>query len=412
MSKSRTNKGKLIKKVTKRYEISEDTDDSNNITSDNNSEYDTSSEEESIQVKKPIKKISKTKKVEKSEPSNDESEEDQSISSSTDDVNIKKVVKNIIFEDINDDYSYGKLGPFNVMIMNKNGYVNATKLCKDDGREYYKWSENKRSKELMKALGEINSSKMRPRIRGGYDGPFIKVNNTINLTRGTYVHPELIIDIACWCSPTYALKVNRIMIEYHAKEYIEEKDKMLKKKDDKIDKMSKKMDTMIEGNKELIKGNKTLKKQVKVLMCQNNKISKQNAKTHEQNEDIVDMLENITDHVVVPGKHGDGHMFFLIKNNDEDTEDTVYNYHVFRVMRKDANKKIIEHKIKHPNMTILLRIDHTPNSINLWNRVKTALSKKIEYTGCRVNLKKKYTQKVFVDDIKMIHNERFDYKKY
>jgi len=43
----------------------------------------------------------------------------------------KDAIQNIIFEDINDVYAYGKYGDFNVIIMKDNGYINATKLCKD-----------------------------------------------------------------------------------------------------------------------------------------------------------------------------------------------------------------------------------------------------------------------------------------
>ena len=38
-------------------------------------------------------------------------------------------IRNIIFEEINNKYSYGKYGTFDVIIMNKNGYINATRLC-------------------------------------------------------------------------------------------------------------------------------------------------------------------------------------------------------------------------------------------------------------------------------------------
>jgi len=45
-------------------------------------------------------------------------------------------IRNIIFKDIDDKYAYGKLGNFKVMLMKKNGYINATKLCKDAKKEF------------------------------------------------------------------------------------------------------------------------------------------------------------------------------------------------------------------------------------------------------------------------------------
>ncbi len=59
-------------------------------------------------------------------------------------------IRNIIFEDINDDYAYGKLGPFDVMMMKKNGFINATKLCNDAGKRFKHWGENNFSKELIR----------------------------------------------------------------------------------------------------------------------------------------------------------------------------------------------------------------------------------------------------------------------
>ena len=36
----------------------------------------------------------------------------------------------IIFEHIDDKYAYGKYGDFKVIMMTKNRFINATKLCK------------------------------------------------------------------------------------------------------------------------------------------------------------------------------------------------------------------------------------------------------------------------------------------
>ena len=52
------------------------------------------------------------------------------------------------FEDINDNYTYGKFGPFNVVMMKINGFINATKLCKDAGERFRDWTDNKNSKKF------------------------------------------------------------------------------------------------------------------------------------------------------------------------------------------------------------------------------------------------------------------------
>jgi hypothetical protein len=39
------------------------------------------------------------------------------------------MMQDIVFEKINEKYGYGYYGEFKVIIMLKNGYINATKLC-------------------------------------------------------------------------------------------------------------------------------------------------------------------------------------------------------------------------------------------------------------------------------------------
>ena len=53
---------------------------------------------------------------------------------------MKKNIKNIILEDINDDYIWVQYGDFKVIIMKSNGFINATKICnegktKNDGKK-------------------------------------------------------------------------------------------------------------------------------------------------------------------------------------------------------------------------------------------------------------------------------------
>ena len=49
----------------------------------------------------------------------------------------------IIFDHINDKYAYGKYSDFKVIIMKENRYINATKLCKEYGKELSNWKQNK-----------------------------------------------------------------------------------------------------------------------------------------------------------------------------------------------------------------------------------------------------------------------------
>jgi hypothetical protein len=63
-------------------------------------------------------------------------------------------IKNIIFKPISDKCSYGKYGEFNVILMNKNGYINVTKLCNDANKHFYHWNQNNNF-ELLEAVSEV-----------------------------------------------------------------------------------------------------------------------------------------------------------------------------------------------------------------------------------------------------------------
>ncbi|AFX93212.1 putative KilA-N domain-containing protein [Megavirus courdo11] len=194
-----------------------------NKYSDSESEIESESESESeIEIPVASKKkklIKKIKYYESESESNSEPESEIDINSEYNDSDIR----NIIIEEINDKYAIGKMGDFKVIIMKKNGFINATNLCKCAGKDFKHWKENKTAKILIKELissAGIPTDEVIMTITGG----------KITKIRGTYVHPKLIIHIAAWCSAEYALKISDIVIEYHAKEITEEKEKLLKRK--------------------------------------------------------------------------------------------------------------------------------------------------------------------------------------
>ncbi|AQN67949.1 kila N-domain protein [Saudi moumouvirus] len=108
--------------------------------------------------------------------------------------------RNVIFENINDEYALGKFGDLEVVMMRENGYVNATNLCKKCGKDYKNWKRNDYSKELEQELIKrtyLPKHKLIISIKGGSN---IKI-------RGTYVHPILLTSIANWISPLFAVKI-------------------------------------------------------------------------------------------------------------------------------------------------------------------------------------------------------------
>ena len=229
--------------------------------------------------------------------------------------------------------------------MKDNGFINATKLCKNAGSDFYHWKETKKAKEL---INELISS---PGIKGD------EVISTITggkLTeiRGTYAHPKLIIQIAAWCSAEYALKVSDIVIEYHAKEAIEQKEKLLKKKDDKIDKLSKKIDEQ--------------KKEIKKLLEQGNEVLGYAKDTNRKINHVVNERVPYSDKPEIE------HQLIIMKNNDKDKKQ--YKYSALRVMNKSKSSALSRYYKSHPKGNVILTIKYTPNSMHLWNECKDAVS--------------------------------------
>jgi len=306
-------------------------------------------------------------------------------------------IRNIIFKEINRDFAYGKLKDFKVILMTKNGYINATKLCQDGGKQVKHWFENKSSEKIINDFGKflnLTRDKLIIKINGG----------SLTKISGTYVHPHIINPIASWCNTKYAFFISSVINEYHIQKANEEKDKLLKKKDDKIDKMSKKIDMLLNKNTKM-------DKRLKRLLQKNNEIYDQNVETHNKLDIISD------ERVPYSGNSKYEHTFAIVENNDDldeySDDEEVYNFHVFRTMNKSYDALIRKHKERHPNMKVIFKINYSPNSIHLWNIIKerlaSGINKKIDLSGCRFNLANNYTKKQLIKNIKDIHNETLDY---
>ena len=93
-------------------------------------------------------------------------------------------------------------------------------------------------------------------------------------------------------------------------------------------------------------------------------------------------------------------MLVIIKNNNDpdeyDDDEEIYEYHALQLMRKSYKQQMTDYYNWHPNMEILLKINYSPNSMNLWNHIKTQLKKKTNISGCKINLEKKNSENKFI----------------
>ena len=82
------------------------------------------------------------------------------------------------------------------------GYINATKLCKAGGKEFKHWNSLESTKTLLTALESdvgIATSQLID----------IKKGNSIKYSQGSWIHPDLAVQLAQWISPEFSIKVSR-----------------------------------------------------------------------------------------------------------------------------------------------------------------------------------------------------------
>ena len=91
-----------------------------------------------------------------------------------------------------------------IIPMREDGYIFATGLCKASGKIVGNWLRLKETKELVRKLEKSDihipsSGKFVETYKGGND----KYN------QGTWIHPDLGIQLAQWCSPSFAVQVSK-----------------------------------------------------------------------------------------------------------------------------------------------------------------------------------------------------------
>src|SRR5277367_824552 len=133
------------------------------------------------------------------------------------------MLSGICFKQIKDNFWLGQYGDFQVVMMEDCSYVNASKMCKDGGKEFKHWHENAASKWLIKALEDQlghKASDFTP-AESSLTGEDQKVGIPTGrskalkivlagniqqdgtLISGTYIQALLVPDAACWISEVF-----------------------------------------------------------------------------------------------------------------------------------------------------------------------------------------------------------------
>ncbi|ARF02759.1 SWPV1-184 [Shearwaterpox virus] len=100
-----------------------------------------------------------------------------------------------------------KYNGISLVIMKSNNYINATKLCESQQKNFKTWKRLSTSKFLIKDVKELNKNLKVSNV-------IIEVKDNNSDITGFYVHQDLIYSIAHWISPIFAIKVNKVINFY------------------------------------------------------------------------------------------------------------------------------------------------------------------------------------------------------
>lgn len=96
----------------------------------------------------------------------------------------------------------------NTLILQRavDGYVNATAMCKAVGKMLGHYLENKTTKDFLTELASD--------IGMPISGLVIVKKGGISAEQGTWVHPDVAINLGRWCSPKFAVAVSKWVREW------------------------------------------------------------------------------------------------------------------------------------------------------------------------------------------------------
>jgi hypothetical protein len=149
-----------------------------------------------------------------------------------------KIINNSDKNDIDDENN--NLKPIN-LVLNKeiiqyresDNYINATQLCKAGGKNFGQWYRLDSTRELISVFASevgIHTSQLTDSKKG----------NSNNFEQGTWIHPDLAIQLAQWISPQFALQVSKWIRQLFSTGKVEVNLKLIKEQENMIKEFEKK----------------------------------------------------------------------------------------------------------------------------------------------------------------------------
>ncbi|CCU56201.1 N1R/p28-like protein [Mythimna separata entomopoxvirus 'L'] len=276
-------------------------------------------------------------------------------------------LNDICYEKIKDSFYYGLFGDFKLIIDKNTGYFNATKLCKDGGKEYKHWYENTKSREFILFIDAFLRS--RNTDRANKDILYVKKGNNKTeedkIITGTYVHKLLLLNISLWISNEFYIKCYDIIEKYYIDEFTTE----YKDDKDKLYNKIKEIESVITEKNNAID---SLENSVKYLNISNSALN--------------ETMASLRPKIITPPSDDDKYSTFtVIKLYNENKEDE-YNYYITTVCERDYRARIDNLRSIYPELIIILKLNRVPNSKYLLDVVKKQTCNIIDFNNHKFDL--------------------------
>jgi hypothetical protein len=321
--------------------------------------------------------------------------------------------KNLITEPIDINYSWGKYGKFNIIIRNKDCFINGKFLIDEAIKFENKIRENLKKepvgiKKIAKWLLNLETISLMETAKSklGIENLFeeLKLNRYAKnrFLDGMYIHPILVNSLATWVSPSYALEINEIInnmnIDAKLKEEQDRMNEILGIKNDIIEQMQRNYNEISKDNKMLVVNQKVvlekLDNTVNLLIDTAGRLNNAVGFVEEKKSDIRPTT-----------KPRNFHHLYIYKIYDKKTLE-FRTYSCYRLQPKNLYTEL--KKIHHTLDSVCIFNEPSVNPIQAWIKFKDENKNNINANGKDFTLKGNYTENQLKIDIKKLLNEYKD----
>ena len=312
----------------------------------------------------------------------------------------------IVHETVAPGYGLVRYHGFELIIEMATGYINATKLCAQAGknRQFFNWIRLQSSKEIIESVAS-SLHKVRDELT------HVIHEGAANEIRGTYVHRDLVPAIAIWASSTYLVKVSRIM-EYEAtrehRAQLAEKDDAIARLERKLDETKTKLDeAAVESKKQAAEHKAQIAELLGYAKETTTKLDEtmfMNTVLNDKMDDVRETLEEVLDTKCVPPPHDETKMHSLRLYAIGDNK-----YYVTRTQiatQASAHRRVMR---KYADAQMVLSLDPIAHSMNTVIRAKEKLKDCMPDAKFSYNVIMCNDADALVALFKSVHDERMKY---